>query len=92
MSPIRKPDLTRTSQRRGRPRQGVRPGERVRDYATVTLRLPEDTRALLKAVGSHLERPLWQTIRHITVCFVRELPGRERRSVVAKAKRGQVQS
>lgn len=64
----------------------------MRDYATVTLRLPEDTRALLKAVGSHLERPLWQTIRHITVCFVRELPGRERRSVVAKAKRGQVQS
>lgn len=72
---------------RGRPRQGVRPGERVRDYATVTLRLPADTRALLKAVGSHLERPLWQTIRHLTVCFVRELPGRERRRVVAKARR-----
>lgn len=82
----RKTDVSQKS-RRGRPRQGVRPGERVRDYATVTLRLPADTRALLRALGSHLERPLWQTIRHLTVCFVRELPSRERRMVVARARR-----
>lgn len=88
MPTTRKADIPVKRQKPGRPRQGVRPGERVRDYATVTLRLPEDTRALLKAVGSHLERPLWQTIRHLTVCFVRDLPSRERRSLVAKAKRG----
>lgn len=72
--------------RRGRPRAGLRPGERVRDYPTVTVRLPDDTRALLKALCSHMELPLWQTIRHLTVCFVRDLPGGERRRVVRRAK------
>jgi hypothetical protein len=82
----RKGRAARSRPARGRPREGVRPGERVRDYPTVTLRLPDDTRALLKAVGSHLNRPLWQTIRHLTVCFVRELPGRDRRTIVRKAR------
>lgn len=70
------------SPKRGRPRRGVRSGERVRDYPTLTVRVPHDTRALLKALGSHMDLPLWQTIRHLTVCFVRELPLRDRRSVV----------
>jgi hypothetical protein len=72
--------------RRGRPRAGLRPGERVRDYQTVTLRLPDDTRALLKSLCLHMDLPLWQTVRHLTVCFVRDLPGTERRTVVRRAK------
>jgi hypothetical protein len=50
------------------------------------VRLPEETRALLKSLSSHLEMPLWQMIRHLTVCFVRDLPGSERRTVVRGAR------
>jgi hypothetical protein len=71
---------------RGRPREGVKPGERVRDYPTVTVRLPGDTRAMLRALCFHMELPMWQTIRHLTVCFVRDLPGGQRRDIVRKAR------
>ena len=71
---------------RGRPREGLRPGERVRDYPTVTIRLPGETRELLKALCMHLDLPLWQTVRHLTVCFVRDLPAPARRNVVKRAK------
>lgn len=84
-SRTRKPK-TRKRETRGRPRQGLRPGERVRDYPTVTIRLPGETQALLRALCSHMELPLWQTVRHLTVCFVRDLPGKERRIVVRRAK------
>jgi len=76
----------RTPATRGRPREGLRPGERVRDYPTVTVRLPDDVRALLHALCSQLDMPLWQTIRHMTVCFVRDLPGGERRAVMHRAR------
>jgi hypothetical protein len=71
---------------RGRPREGLRPGERVRDYPTVTVRLPNDVRSMLRALCSQMDMPLWQTIRHLTVCFVRDLPGGERRAVMRRAK------
>lgn len=72
---------------KGRPRAGLRPGDRVRDYPTVTVRLPDDTRALLRALCSHMDLPLWQTVRHLTVCFVRDLPTVERRRIVRRARR-----
>lgn len=74
--------------RRGRPRAGLKPDERVRDYRTVTVRLPDDVREMLLALGAHLNLTLWQTIRHLTVCYVRDLPVPERRSVVRRAKSG----
>ena len=76
----------RPASTRGRPREGLRPGERVRDYPTVTVRLPDDVRALLQALCSQLDMPLWQTIRHMTVCFVRDLPGEERQEVLRRAR------
>ena len=76
----------RSPSTRGRPREGLRPGERVRDYPTVTVRLPDDVRAMLHALCSQLDMPLWQTIRHMTVCFVRDLPGGERRAVMRRAR------
>jgi hypothetical protein len=33
-----------------------------------------------------MDMPLWQTIRHLTVCFVRDLPGVERRAVMRRAR------
>lgn len=77
----------RGAKTRGRPREGLRPGERVRDYPTVTVRLPAETRGLLKELCVHLDLPLWQTIRHLTLCFVRDLPGHERRRLVGRAKK-----
>lgn len=74
------------SSARGRPREGLRPGERVRDYPTVTVRLPDDVRVLLRALCLQMDMPLWQTIRHLTVCFVRDLPGVERRAVMRRAR------
>ena len=70
----------------GRPRAGVRAGERVRDYPTLTVRVPNDIRALLKALGSHMDLPLWQTIRHLTVCYVRDLPLDDRRTIVRQSR------
>jgi hypothetical protein len=84
-----KPATVKPALKRGRPRGGLRPGERVRDYPTVTVRLPFDTRNLLRSLCLHMELPLWQTIRHLTVCFVRDLPGRERRRVVRSARVGE---
>lgn len=75
-----------TPARRGRPRAGLKPDERVRDYRTVTVRLPDDVRGMLKSLCLHLELPLWQTVRQLTVCYVRDLPASERRSVVRRAK------
>jgi len=77
---------TRPASTRGRPREGLRPGERVRDYPTVTVRLPDDVRAMLHALCAQLDLPLWQTIRQLTVCFVRELPVVERRAIMRRAR------
>jgi len=41
---------------------------------------------LLKALCQQLRLPLWQTIRHLTVCFVRSMPAHERRTVMNRAK------
>lgn len=87
-SDSRNPRRHAPTRRPGRPRGGVRAGERVRDYPTLTVRVPGDTRALLKALGSHMELPLWQTIRHVTVCFVRDLPVNARRTVVRRSRVG----
>jgi hypothetical protein len=56
----------------GRPRAGLtRDGaeaDRVRDYRTFTVRLPDDVRVLLQAVAKVLNKPMWRTIDEI-VCF-----------------------
>jgi hypothetical protein len=70
----------------GRPRGGVRPGERLRDYPTMTVRVPPETRAMLRALCASEQMPTWLMIRHLVVCFVRDLPARQRRAVVREAK------
>ena len=86
MERTRSTSSRRGAKTRGRPREGLRPGERVRDYPTVTVRLPAETRLLLKQLCVHLDLPLWQTIRHLTLCFVRGLPVHERRRLVGRSK------
>lgn len=70
----------------GRPPGGHR-GERVRDYPTLTVRVPQQTRLMLKALAAHRREPLWKLIRHLTICGIRDLPARERRQLMRRLKR-----
>jgi len=77
---------SRKSKPRGRPRGGVKRGHRVRDYPTLTVRVPPETRALLKALAFDFKLPVWQMLRHLVVCFVREMPIARRRAIRRRSK------
>jgi hypothetical protein len=72
--------------KRGRPCGGVRPGERLRDYPSITVRVPPGTRAMLKALSARRRLPTWMMLRHLVVCYVRRLPPRERRRILQRSK------
>jgi hypothetical protein len=76
------------SRKRGRPRGGVRPGERLRDYPVLTVRVPPDTRAMFTELCTRRRMPRWMMLRHLIVCFVRNLPANERRRIVQRSKVG----
>jgi len=75
------------SRGRGRPRGGIRAGERLRDYPTMTVRIPPQTRAMLKALCARKQLPAWLMFRLLVVCFVRDLPLADRRWVVSRSRR-----
>lgn len=77
---------TVTTRKRGRPRGGVRPGERLRDYPVLTVRMPPDTRAMFAALCTRKRVPRWMMLRHLIVCFVRNLPPKERRRILEQSK------
>jgi hypothetical protein len=79
-------DTFAVTRKRGRPRGGVRPGERLRDYPVLTVRVPPDTRAMFTALCARRRVPRWQMLRHLIVCFVRNLPANERRRIVQRRK------
>ena len=74
--------------RRGRPPGGIRAGEKLRDYPTITLRVPPRTRRMLRALCARKRLPAWLMIRLLVSCFVRHLPPRERRWVIAHTRHG----
>jgi len=78
--------IAASSRKRGRPRGGVRPGERMRDYPVLTVRVPPDTRAMFTALCTRRRVPRWMMLRHLIVCFVRNLPAHERRRIVQRRK------
>ena len=53
---------TRPPRAVGRPPAGINPGERVREYERLTVRLPHDVRAELKAVAGALQKPEWRIL------------------------------
>jgi hypothetical protein len=75
-----------TTRKRGRPRGGVRRGERLRDYPVLTVRVPPETRAMFTALCTRRQLPRWLMLRHLIVCFVRQLPAGERRRIVQRSK------
>jgi hypothetical protein len=72
--------------KRGRPRGGVRRGERLRDYPSITVRVPPGTRAMLKVLSARRKLPTWRMLRHLVICYVRHLPPRERRRILQDSK------
>jgi len=77
-------DTVAVTRKRGRPRGGVRPGERLRDYPVLTVRVPPDTRAMFTALCMRRRVPRWLMLRHLIVCFVRNLPANERRRILQR--------
>jgi len=65
----------------GRPAAGVRPGERVRDYPMLNVRIPPDTHAMLRVLSDEHGMPQWQMLRRVVAFFVQELPAGTRRLV-----------
>lgn len=61
----------------GRPPAGER-GERVTDYAQVSLRLPPNTRAKLAILGRALKQPQWRVIVDCVDALFERLPAEMR--------------
>jgi hypothetical protein len=48
--------------RLGHPPTGIRPGEKSSEYQRMTIRLPDDVRSELDALGVVLVRPQWRVL------------------------------
>jgi hypothetical protein len=57
----------------------------LRDYPTLTVRIPPVTRAMLKALCARRRLPVWLMVRQLIICHVRDLPARDRRWVVQRS-------
>ena len=70
--------------RAGRPATGVRPGEKASEYPRLTMRLPEDSLALLKAIGRVVDAPAWRVMVDALRAYIGEGPvlSAEQRRVV----------
>jgi hypothetical protein len=58
----------------GRPATGVRPGEKASEYQRLTVRLPDDSIVLLKAVGRAVGAPAWRVMVDALRAYVGEAP------------------
>jgi len=65
----------------GRPPAGARPGEKVKDYPQLSIRLPGEVKAKLQALSLVSGRPQWRLITESIECFFRERSEKERRMV-----------
>jgi hypothetical protein len=77
---------TAVVRKRGRPRGGVKRGERLRDYPVLTVRVPPETRKMFAVLCMRRGMPRWLMLRHLIVCYVRSLPANERRRIVQRSK------
>ena len=75
------PKVAKPRRRIGRPPAGAREGEKVKDYPQLSIRLPADAKARLRALSVIAGRPEWRIITDAIDCFLREQPEPERRMV-----------
>jgi len=69
------------TRRIGRPPAGARPGEKVKDYPQLSIRLPGDVKAKLQALSVISGQPQWRLIADSIECFLRQRPEAEQRMV-----------
>ena len=60
--------------RAGRPATGVRPGEKASEYQRLTMRLPDDSLALLKAIGRAVDAPAWRVMVEALRAYMGDAP------------------
>jgi predicted transcriptional regulator len=65
----------------GRPPAGARAGERVKDYPQLSIRLPDDVKAKLRALSLIAARPQWRIISDAIEGYLRDRPQSERHMV-----------
>ena len=73
--------MTAARTRAGRPPAGAR-GEMVSTYHQLTIRLPDETVGLLRAIGGIFHEPMWRVVERSVNAFVEQLPPAERRLVL----------
>jgi hypothetical protein len=76
-----------TRRRAGRPPSGANPGERVKDYPQVSLRIPPILKSQLYALSIVRSKPQWRILIDAIECLMSELSESERRTVREIAKR-----
>jgi hypothetical protein len=65
----------------GRPPAGARPGERVKDYPQVSLRVPREVKRELQLLGKIRAQPQWRIVCEALKCYLRTLPSYERKQL-----------
>jgi hypothetical protein len=60
--------------RAGRPATRLRPGEKASDYRRLTMRLPDDSLALLKAIARTVDAPAWRVMVDALRAYVGDAP------------------
>jgi predicted DNA-binding protein len=71
----------------GRPPAGTRPGEKVKDYPQIALRLPQEMKKALQLLSVVRAQPQWRIICDAIDCYLRELPADERRQMATLTSR-----
>jgi hypothetical protein len=73
--------------RAGRPPAGALPGERVKDYPQVSLRIPPTLKSQLHALSILQSKPQWRVLIDALECLMSALPESDMRKVhrIAKA-------
>jgi hypothetical protein len=77
----------RKQRRVGRPPAGAQPGEKVKDYPQVSLRIPPALKSQLLALSIMQSKPQWRILVDAIECLVRGLSESERRRLRQIAKR-----
>lgn len=65
----------------GRPPAGAKAGERVKDYPQVSVRVPQELKARLTALGVVTGLAQWRLIVDAIACYVEDLPPTDRKLV-----------
>jgi hypothetical protein len=73
--------VSKEHRRIGRPPAGAREGEKVKDYPQLSIRLPVDVKAKLRALSLIASRPQWRIITDAIEAYVRERPDSEQRMI-----------